>query len=163
MSAIFESGPPLFVATDTTPVILHYSTIEIIADKTQKMFQSPVSESGHRTWKLQGTAADHARHLTFNVHCEIHLFDSKPLTSPYDTAKSVAALLLQYEDDDVEFYPFYNVSNPLAVKNNAGTTVRCHFVDVKFGFKVTAGALLDVVDMVFMTNDFCDLNKLVKT
>lgn len=162
MSTVFETGVPKFVGTDTNGVTLYYSTIEIVPEKTQKMFQSPVSNSGHRTWKIQGTAADKGRHITFNVHMELHKFDSNPLSSPYNTAKSVAALLLNYEDDDVTFYPFYNAGNELAVKNNAGTIVKCHFVDIRFGFKILPGALLDVCELTFMTNDFCDLAKLVK-
>ena len=163
MSAVFESGVPKFIGTDTNSVTLHYSVIELNPDKSIRMFQSPVSESGKRTWKVKGLAANHGRHMTFNVRVELHKFDSTPLTAPYNTSKSVAALLLGYEDDDVTFYPFYNSGNELAVKNNAGTVVKCHFVDIKFGFHVQAGALLDYRDLVFMTNDFMDIRKIVKT
>jgi hypothetical protein len=164
MSSVFESGVPKFIGSDTNAVTIYYSTLEMIEEKTQKMFQSPVSASGHRTFKYQGAVEDHARHMTFNVHVELHKFDSNPgIVSPYLSAKEFATCLLDYEDDDVTFYPFYNDSNQLAVKNNAGTVVKCHLVQIKFGFKVQAGALLDVCDLVFMTNDFCDLRKLVKT
>jgi hypothetical protein len=166
MSTVFETGVPMFTGiapADTTERLLSYSTIEFQSEKVQKMFQSPVSSTGHRTWKIQGTAANHARHLTFNVHVELHKFDSNPLTSPFDSAKAAAALLLTYEDTDVYFYPFFNVLNYLGVKNSAGVLVPCHLVEIQFGWKVLAGALLDVCDLTFMTNDFCDISKLVKT
>lgn len=163
MSTVFESGVPKFTGSDSNSVTLYYSTIELVPEKSVKMFQSPVSESGTRTWKVKGAAGNHGRHMTFNVRMHLHKFDSTPLTSPYNTARSVAALLLGYEDDDVTFYPFFNQSNQLPVKNANGDVVKCHFVDIKFGFLVQNGALLDICDMVFMTNEFIDISKIVKS
>lgn len=166
MSTVFESGTPKFIGSDSNGVSLYYSTLTIEEEKTQKMFQSPVSVTGHRTFKNQGTVEDHARHMTFRVHIEIHKFDDGALSglgTEYATAKAFANYLLGYEDDDVTFYPFYNASNELAVKNNAGTIVKCHLVSITFKFKVNEGAIGDVCDLVFMTNDFCDIRKLIKT
>jgi hypothetical protein len=168
MSTVFETGTPKFIGSDTNGVSLYYSILTFTEEKTQKMFQSPVSETGHRTFKNQGTVADHARHMTFNVHIELHKFDTirddSPFDAPpYDSAKAFANLLLTYEDDDVTFYPFYNSGNELAVKNNADSIVKCHLVSITFNFKDNAGALGDVCDLVFMTNDFCDIRKLIKT
>lgn len=162
MSTIFEIGVPVFTAPNLDNVIFYYSNIEMIQEKTQKMFQSPISASGHRTFKVQGTAANHARHLTFNIRVELHKFDSEPLAAPYNSAKAFASYLLSHEDENGTFYPFYNGANLLPVKNNAGTVVTCRLVDVQFDFKVTQGALLDVCDVTIMTNDFCDIRKLVK-
>ena len=161
MSGVFETGVPLFTGSgdpDTLEVYLYHSIIDpSFSEKTMKMFESPVSADGDRTFKNKG------RHATFTVTVNLHKFDSSPGTGIYASSKAYAANLLRYENKNVYFYPFYNISNPLGVKDSGGTLVPCHLTDIKFGFLERAGSLHDVCTITFVTTKFYDLSKLVKT
>lgn len=160
MSNVFESGVPKFVGTGTpnsNGVTLYYSVLDAnFSEKVMKMFESPVSTAGTRTWKYKG------RHATFNVTVHLHKFDSKPLSSPYNSAKSVAALLLTYDNQDIQFYPFYNSLNELGIKNLAGTLITCHIENISFDFLEKVGSRFDICTITFRTNAFYDLSRLIK-
>ena len=162
MSNVFETGLPRFVGTgtpDSNGVILYYSILDAsFSEKVMKMFESPVATAGTRTWKYKG------RHATFSVTVHLHKYDSNPpSTGIYASAKAFVAALLTYEDQDVNFYPFYDAGAEKPIKDTAGALVTCHIVDIKFDFLERVGSLFDICTITFQTNKFYDLTKLIKT
>lgn len=160
MSTVFGISVPKFVGTgdpDTATVFLHCSILDPqFSDKRQKMFESPVSASGHRTWKVKG------KHATFQVFIHLSKYDVTGIS----TAKEFVANLLRYEDKDVHFYPFKDAVSEnddlgLPLKDAANNLITCHIADIQFDFLEKRGAMYDVCTITFMTNDFYDIKKSV--
>lgn len=168
MSKVFGLGVPKFVGTgspDSGTLILYYSNLDPQwSDKRQKMFESPVSESGHRTWKVKG------KHASFTVMVHLHKYDVTPPAAgaEYQTSKAFVKKLLTYEDKDVTFYPFKDAATlndgaGLPLKDASSNTITCHIADLQFDFLEKAGSRFDVCTITFVTNDFYDINKSVLT
>lgn len=156
MSGVFPNGVSSFLESGgSTRKVLYYSTlVEWTPERSQKMFESPVSTTGLRTWKYKGEYA------TFKIKMLLHKFDSDPLTAPYNTAKSVANLLLDYENTDVSFYPFGELSGSPITAVSTSNHVPCRML-LDFDFEIKEGALLDVCYLTFITNQFYDKGKLI--
>lgn len=160
-SSVFPSGVPSFLPQNSqTRIMLYYSVLDAsFSEKVAKMFQSPISEVGKRTWKTKG------KYASFKVMVHLHKFDSAPLASPYDSAKSIANLLLSYEDQDVSFYPFSGqLGSGLPLRKVASDNpALCHIANIDFDFLDKAGNTFDVCTITFIVNEFYDLKKLIIT
>ena len=166
MSSIFGIGVPKFTGTgspDSTTRILYYSILDPkFSEKIYKIFDSPVSVSGKRTYKTRG------RYATFYVTVNLYLYDSNPHgISSLPNAKTFANTLLSYEDKDVIFYPFKDGSTlgdgaGKTLKNASAETVNCRLVDLDFDFIEKRGGMFDVVTLTFMTNEFWNLASIIQ-
>lgn len=164
MSNIFGTGKPSFKGTgtpDSNDVILYHATIitSDFSEKVMKMFDSPVAGSGQRTWKHKG------RHATFQVLVHLHKYDTEPpSTGIYATAKAFAQALLTYENQDVQFCPFYTSGGAnIYLKNSFNTVISLHVVSIEFDFLKKISSQYDIATITFKTNEFYDLSKLVLT
>lgn len=166
MSSLFGIGVSKFTGTgtpDSLTQILYYSTLDpVFSEKVLKMFESVVSSSGKRTWKVKG------RYATFNVFVHLHKYDTNPLgIGGLPSSKTFYSTLLTYENNDVVFYPFKDgVADGdglgKAIKNSASANVNCRLVDIQNDFLIKPGSRLDVCTLVFKTNEFYDISKLVQ-
>ncbi len=159
-STVFPPGVPSFLPQNSQTRIYLYNSKFLtfkLNEKVAKMFESPISDVGKRTWKTKGSYA------TFEILVHLFKFDQNPLSSPYNTAKSVASLYLQHEDTDVSFYPFSGSTGeglPLR-KVASNDPVLCHIANIDFDFLERAGNMFDVCKITFITNEFYDLSKLI--
>lgn len=162
MSLVFGTNVPKFVGTgdpDSATVTLYYSILEPSwSEKSQKMFESPVSSTGHRTWKYKG------RHASFKVF--VHIMKHQLFGG--SVAKTWVSNLLRYDGKDVIFYPFKDAAvagdgNGLPLKNSSDATITCRIANIEFDFLQKAGSLYDVCTITFITNDFYDITKSVLT
>lgn len=160
MSSVFGVSVPKFVGTgdpDSNTVILYWSILDPkFSDKRQKMFESPVSQSGHRTWKVRG------KHASFDVMIHLSKWDIPGVSD----AKGFVSNLLRYEDKDVYFYPFKDAAVigdglGLPLKDASDNLITCHIADIQFDFLEKRTAEFDVCTITFVTNDFYDLKKSV--
>jgi len=152
MSSVFGTGVPVFTGSgtpDSTTITLFYSTLQpSFSEKVMKMFESPVSADGVRTFKNKG------RHATFTVIVNLYKYDLTPKASAdawTQSAKAMAAKLLTYENQNMTFYPF---ASP-------GYSLQCHLVDINFSFLENVGSVHDVCALTFKTTQFYDLSSLV--
>lgn len=163
MSTIFENGVVAFTGNgtpDSDEVLIYYSILEpSFSEKAMKMFDSPISTTGTRTWKHKGI------HATFEVLVHLHKYDNTPKPSVsawHQTAKAMAKKLLTYQDKDVTFYPFFNESNKLPLKDSSNNVVYCHLVNIDFNFLKKPSNVYDICTLTFKTNKFYDINKIIK-
>lgn len=157
MSDIFGTNISKFIGTgtpDSNTVTLNYSIVDPkFSEKVFKVFESPVSSSGQRTYKNKG------RYATFYVVVYLFNYDINPRNyANLPSAKTMANTLLTYENQDVRFYPFNN-----EIKNSANANVHCRLIDLEFDFMEKIGSKHDIVTLTFMTNEFYDLSKLIIT
>lgn len=166
MSSIFGIGVPKFTGTgtpDSTTRTLFYSELSpVFSEKVYKIFETPVGDSGKRTYKSRG------RYATFSVMVHLHKYDTDPAgIGSLPDAASLAAILLSYEDQDVIFYPFKDGSAAgdglgKPVKNAAGTTIYCRLIDLQFDFLEKVGSKYDIVTLTFLTNEFWSIGQLIQ-
>ena len=164
MSTVFEIGPATFTGNgtpDSDTVIIYYGILEpSFSEEVLKMFESPISEAGTRTWKYKG------RHATFEVLVHLHKYDlaTKPSISAWhQSAKAMAKKLISYYNQDVTFYPFYDSGNALPIKDSADAVVYCRLMHIDFNFLKKPGNAYDICTLTFKTNKFYDINKIILT
>lgn len=159
VDSVFGKGCPQFIVGATT-VSLYYSVLDAKwSEKEQKLFASPISASGDRTYKVRG------KYATFQVGIHLHKYDTNPagyvgLSSAYDTAQ----LLLSLEDQDGTFYPFTTGWTPYGaqpIKDSSDNIVPCRLFDIQPDFLEKAGGKFDYWTLTFLTNKFYDMSKLL--
>lgn len=171
--SIFGTGVPKFIGTgspDSATRILHYSNLDPkFSDKRSNIFESPVSSSGKRTYKVKGAPENNGRYGEFFVEVFLNRYDENSLgIASLPTAKAFANTLFSYEDKDVIFYPFKDgaadgdgLGKP--IKNNANEDVYCHLFDIQWSFLEDISNSYDVMILRFMTNEFYKLSKLIQS
>ena len=156
MSDILGTGEPKLIGTgspDSTTRILYYSILDPqFSEKVFKIFESPVSASGKRTYKTRG------RYATFSVDVLLCRYvDNSLAIGSLPTAKQMASTLLSYEDKDVVFYPFkdgatYGDGFGKPIKNAANVNVNCRLIDVNFSFLENISGDYDVITLICKTH-----------
>ena len=163
MSSVFPNGVPRFLKWGTSDGLILYHSIMTanFSEKVFKMFESPVSATGHRTWKFKGT------HASFNIHIKLYKFDAEyggSGSGDYASAKIFFDKLLSFDGEEISFYPFMDDSGTESpLRDDAGATVSCQLVQIVWRPEIEAGSLLDTCDVTIQTNDFYNLSKLMDT
>jgi len=161
MSSVFPTGVPRFLDWGTSNgLILYHSILTAnFSEKVYKMFESPVSATGHRTWKFKG------KHASFNVKILLYKFDAVhggTGSGDYASAKIFFDKLLSYEDHEISFYPFMDGSSTESpLRDDAGSTVSCQLENIIWSPTILEGSLLDTCDVTIRTNDYYNLSKLL--
>lgn len=160
MSDIFVTGPPKMIGTgdpDSNGTTFFHSIITPTWNDTiQKVFTSPISAA--RTVKTKGI------HASFDIVVFAYKYTLNPPypADEYQTAKAFATWLLKYIDKDVQFYPFYDVSDAKILKDSSSNIITCHVMSIDFDWLKKPSNEYDIIRVTLQTNSPYDISKIIK-